>query len=332
MKRPLLTRRDGLALLAGAAAAPWASAGLVHEHHVLFGSYVQLQLPASAQRSLRERLMAGLARMHRQWNAWKPGELLALNESIAAGRRHRTTAPLRTLIRGAAGFERSSGGLFNPAIGGLVAGWGFHADELRPGARPSRQALAPWLSAAPSLAQLRIDGEEVASCNRALRLDFGAYAKGVAIDWALDLLRREGTGPALVDLGGNLAVMGRPQGRPWVIGIRSPQGTGLVAALAAEGREAIVTSGIYERYRWLDGQRATHVLDPRSGAPAATLASVTVIHPSAGHADAAATALLVAGASEWRAVARRMGVDQVLTVDPQGQVESTPALARRLIG
>jgi thiamine biosynthesis lipoprotein len=57
---------------------------------------------------------------------------------------------------------------------------------------------------------------------------------------------------------------------------------------------------------------------------------VTVVHPSAAVADAAATALLVAGPARWRAVAARMGVDQVLVIDRHGRRTATPRLAVRL--
>jgi FAD:protein FMN transferase len=80
----------------------------------------------------------------------------------------------------------------------------------------------------------------------------------------------------------------------------------------------------------LDGERATHILDPRRGAPAPELISVTVVHPSAALADAAATALLVAGPTHWPKVAQNMGVEQVLVVDRHGRPSATAALQARL--
>jgi thiamine biosynthesis lipoprotein len=237
------------------------------------------------------------------------------------------------MIRDAAALETASLGCFCPAIGGLVGAWGFHADELRSdGLRPSDSEIAHWTAARPRLAQLELRGLDARSVNPSLQLDFGAYAKGVAIDWALDRLRhRHDVHDALLNLGGNLAAMGRIEGRSWRVGIRDPDGAALVAQLCTDGREAVVTSGTYERWRVLaDGQRATHIIDPASGLPAAALTSVTVVHPSAALADAAATALLVAGPARWRTVAQRMGVDQVLVIERGGSREVTPRLAARL--
>jgi FAD:protein FMN transferase len=202
---------------------------------------------------------------------------------------------------------------------------------LRSGTVPSARALAAWRNGAPSLAQLEVRGDLVLSHNPRLQLDLGAYAKGVAIDRTIDLLQSRGVNTALVNLGGNLAAMSQADEPGWHIGIRDPYSDGLVASLVTRGREAVVTSGIWERFRWLDGERFTHVLDPHTLAPVTELVSVTVLHSSAGLADAAATALLVAGPQRWRRVAERMGVAGVAVIDRNRQVYLTGAMARRLI-
>jgi thiamine biosynthesis lipoprotein len=327
------SRRAVLATAATLVAWPWPARAVEHERRHLFGSPVDLLLPARTPRAARDDVMAGLEAMNARWNAWKPGDLTALNEALRAGRTHRVAPMMATMIRDAAALETASLGCFSPAIGGLVGVWGFHADELRgDGLRPSASEIAHWTTARPRLAQLELRGLEARSSNPTLQLDFGAYAKGVAIDWALDRLRRRhGVQDALLNLGGNLAAMGRIEGRSWRVGIRDPEGAGIVAQLCTDGREAVVTSGTYERWRVLaGGQRATHIIDPASGLPASALTSVTVVHPSAALADAAATALLVAGPARWRAIAQRMGVDQVLVIRPDGGHEVTPRLATRL--
>jgi FAD:protein FMN transferase len=324
-RRALLAAAASLVVLSGPARA------LTRVQHHLFGSPIDLLLPARTPAAAARDVLAGLGAMHRRWNAWKPGDLGALNEALAAGRVHRTTPALVALIRGAAPLEEASQGTFNPAIGRLVGAWGFHADRLRDGG-DAPASLTPWSDARPSLAQLALVGLDVRSRNRALQLDFGAYAKGVAIDWAFErLARRHGVHDALLNLGGNLGAMGHADGRAWRVGIRDPHGPGLAAWIETDGREAVVTSGAYERWRRLDdGRRVTHIIDPASGQPAPAFASVTVVHREAGRADAAATALLVAGPARWRDIARRMGVDQVLAIDAQGQREATPRLAARL--
>lgn len=338
--RPGPTRRQVLAQLAGLVVLPVLPRPVraaLQARHFLFGSPVDLRVRsapeqrdvAAAQAALAA-AMAGLAQIHRRWNAWKPGELSQLNQAIREGRAALVSPDLQAMLRSAARLERDSAGFFNPAIGGAVSAWGFHDDVMRPGARPDARTLAAWRDARPSLAQVELRGERVASHNPRLQLDFGAYAKGVAIDRTLTQLQARGVDAALVDLGGNLAAMS-PAGEPgWHIGIRDPDGDGLVASLETRAREAVVTSGSYERFRMLDGERCTHILDPHTLAPATELVSVTVLHPSAGLADAAATALLVAGPQRWRQVAERMGVTAVAVIDRHRRVELTGAMAGRL--
>jgi len=332
-----LSRRE--ALVAGGGILLWPGhAGaqrppVVHQRPFLFGSAAEVLHRAEAGEQASRavpRLFAGLQQMNDRWNAWKPGDLRTLNLALRAGRSLQTTPALAALIRGATGLERASSGMFNAGIGGAVGAWGFHDDVMRAGPRPHDSDLASWRAAAPSLTQLEWRGSELRSRNPYLQLDFGAYAKGVAIDWALDFLRAQGVADAVVNLGGNLAAMGRAGARGWRIGIRDPGAAGLIASLTTAGREAVVTSGSYERYRVLNGERCSHILDPATAAPAEQLVSVTVVHRSAGLADAAATALLVAGPRRWRQVAEGMGVSEVLLIgrDLRGQV--TAALAPRL--
>ncbi|MFZ2648592.1 MAG: FAD:protein FMN transferase, partial [Burkholderiaceae bacterium] len=321
----------GAVLLDGGLAAH--AAPRVQERRFLFGSPAEVLVAprgedAPVANAIAE-VMAGWQRMNERWNAWKPGDVGTLNRAFAAGHSAATTPALLALIRSAAQLEAQSFGLFNAGIGGAVGTWGFHDDVMRPGARPDGAVLARWRKARPSLAQLEIRGHEVYSPNPQLQLDFGAYAKGVAIDWALTRLQMRGIDDALVNLGGNLAAM-RCDGPGWRIGIRDPAGDGLIAQLLTQGREAVVTSGSYERFRLLDGERCTHILDPQTAAPAGELVSVTVVHACAARADAAATALLVAGRQGWRRVARRMGVAQVLIVDRHLRGEVTAPLAQRL--
>lgn len=323
-----IARRQWLALTAGLWLLPAAAAR--RESRPLFGGPADLLTPDDAPPPAVAAVWRGLQAMNARWNAWKPGDVVAVNRAFAAGRAVQPTPAVWGLIEGALAMERLSLGCFNAGIGGVVGRWGFHADELVPGALPDADELRGWVQAKPSLLQIERRGGWLRSRNPRLQLDFGGYAKGVALDWALDRLQLAGVRSALVNLGGNLAAVSDGAGRPWRVGIQDPHGPGLLASLDIRGREAVVTSGSYERFRVLEGQRYAHVLDPARGRPVQALSSVTVVHDSGALADAAATALLVAGPALWPRVARSMGVDQVLVVDRAGRRQATPLLAQRL--
>jgi FAD:protein FMN transferase len=325
-----ITRRRALAWLGSAWVGPVSAMTMRHEQTRMFGGPLDLLLPTAVADAVVQGLLAGLRQTDRQWNAWKPGELTSVNRAFREQRSETASPALRALISGAARAEALSGGAFNAAIGGLVGTWGFHADVLRPGSRPDHRQLARWRSARPSLAQVHRRGERVWSTNPGVQLDFGGYAKGVALDWAMARLQQQGVHHALLNLGGNLIAMGQANEQPWRVGIRDPYADSPLATLSTAGCEAVVTSGTYERWREVDGQRVTHIIDPMSAQPVSGLIGVTVVHPNGAWADAAATALLVAGPNGWRQTAAQMGVDQVLVLDHRRRCIATPRLAARL--
>jgi thiamine biosynthesis lipoprotein len=104
----------------------------------------------------------------------------------------------------------------------------------------------------------------------------------------------------------------------------------VLGAVEVHGDEALFTSGNYERFRQDNQARYPHILDPRTGWPVQHVASVTVITGEGIVADAAATALVVAGLDDWPAVAHAMGLSQVLVVDESGKVYLTPAMNERV--
>jgi len=268
--------------------------------------------------------------MQRDWHAWKPGELTRANAALAAGRSVTVSPFLLPLIREAKTLAARSDGLFDPAIGAVIAAWGFHSDDLPDGTMPPMERIRDLAAKAPRMADITIQGNRISSANPAVQLDFGGFAKGAALDRAVVILREFGIENAIVNAGGDMNIMGRAGERPWRIGIRHPKQGGLIASVALTGNENIYTSGNYFRFRQHDGVKYSHIIDPRDGMPVRHIVSASVIHPSGAVADAAATALSVAGPDDWQPIARRMGVELVLLVDDRGKIHASPAMAERV--
>jgi thiamine biosynthesis lipoprotein len=299
----------------------------------VFGTVVDVTVwsvgDGAADRAFRE-LGALFQALHEKWHAWEPGLLTDVNRAFAEGRPARADATIVELIRRSQDLEAATGGRFNPAIGKLIDLWGFHTSDFPVmGPPPSAADIRALVDRRPSTQDIHIDGLELSSSNPAVQLDFGGIAKGYAIDLACQALRRLGLDNAIVNAGGDLETMGRHGDRPWRIAIRDPHG-GIIGRLDTRGDEAIFTSGNYERYRENGTARYPHILDPRTGWPVSELSSVTVIAREGLLADAAATALTVAGPSDWPAVAGALGLDQVLVVDEEGTVYLTPAMQARV--
>jgi len=300
----------------------------------VFGTLVGITLWDVPEPKATEAIQAVIQRLqtlHNDWHAWEPSTVTALNQAIAEGQPFTLPKPeLMPLLVKAQQYSQQSNGLFNPAIGKLIALWGFHQDEPPSGELPSTEHIAALLAEQPDMSALSWEELTVRSRNPAVQLDFGAFAKGYAVDQALDILKQQGIHNAIVNAGGNLKAMGSKGDVPWLVGIRNPSGEGVLAAIQTQGEESIITSGDYQRYREYQGQRYSHILDPRTGQPAQGFSSVTVIHSEGALADAAATAISVAGLEEWSNIAQQMGVDQVMLVETDGKITVTQTLATRI--
>jgi len=111
-----------------------------------------------------------------------------------------------------------------------------------------------------------------------MALDFGGIVKEYAVDRAAVLCGEAGFEHGLVDLGGDIRIVGpHPGGAPWTVGIRHPRRPDEVVGSVDLARGAIATSGDYERFVEIDGERYGHIVSPGTGVPVPALASVTAI-------------------------------------------------------
>lgn len=192
-----------------------------------------------------------------------------------------------------------SGGAFDITVGPLVNLWGFGPD-LRREEPPSASAIAQarervgyWRLHAraepPALKKDRAD----------LYVDLSAIAKGYGVDQLTALVETTGIRDYLVSIAGEVRARGKNgQGQPWTIAIEKPvPGQRAVERLIRPGDRGVSTSGDYRNFFEQDGQRYSHIIDPRTGRPVPQiLASVTVLGEHSMEADAIATALMAAGA------------------------------------
>ena len=155
-------------------------------------------------------------RMHRAYHAWQPSELTALNSALARGESATVSVELADMLRDAQALAARGDDLFNPALGKLIALWGFHSETFRP-QRPDVAAVRALLTSAPSLTDLHIAGRRVRSDNRDVQIDLEGYAKGYALDRAAAILREHGIDNALINIGGNVMALGQ-KGRSTVAG------------------------------------------------------------------------------------------------------------------
>ncbi|MDC9725675.1 MAG: FAD:protein FMN transferase [Gammaproteobacteria bacterium] len=268
--------------------------------------------------------------VNNSWHAWQPSTLTTINAAISEGKTIAVEEDTAQLITLAKTLAHDSQNLFNPAAGKLFELWGFHQDDwFESHPPPSETDINNWLTHQPTMDDIHITNGKLSSSNTLVKLGFGGFAKGFAVDTAIEALKQHGINNAIVNIGGDLRAIGSHGQRPWIIGIRHPRQSGMIASIALKEDESVFTSGDYERFFQYEGKRYPHIIDPRTGYPADQATSVTVLHTNASIADAAATALFVAG-DDWPAIATAMQIDKVMLVRPDGQIELSPQMKERV--
>ena len=202
-----------------------------------------------------------------------------------------------------------SGGLFNIAMGPVIALWNFSNGKKE---IPTQEALEKALGNI-DCKQIRLSGCSV-MVPGGMKIDLGGIAKGYIADRIAEYLRENSVQSALVNLGGNIITIGqKPDGTPWKIGLQVPtterkHRDKFWSAIECTN-ESVVTSGSYERGFYKDNRWYHHIIDPNTGMPSDNnVLSVTVCSPSSFLADALTTPLFLLGESEGMDLADQYGV------------------------
>lgn len=270
--------------------------------------------PDTDVQALQTALAAAVQRVDAQMSPWLPGSDLNRLNHAPVGAWVTLPAEIMEVLVCALDVCRLSAGAFDPAAGALVDAWGFGAVRDAPDAEAIRTAtsVAP-VARTPTYEALELDSGMLRARKHApMHLDLCGIAKGYAVDRMADVLRQNGVPHALVALDGELrAVGGQADGHPWAVAVESPEtGRRAVHSVVELQDLAVATSGDYRHYLQVGDARLAHTMDTRRGAPVRNeVASVTVLARQCMHADAWATALLVAGPGEGLALAQRMGLE-----------------------
>ena len=201
-------------------------------------------------------------------------------------------------VRFAVAVAEETHGAFDPTVGARMEARGFHRDyrdgaDVRSGVRDEEPVSYRDVVLNESARTVRLE--------RALLLDLGAVAKGLAIDMAVQELRPLAN--FVVDAGGDLYCGGHNAAeQPWTVGIRHPRESHALLTRVAITDAALCTSGDYERRVADDTAGEHHVLDPTTGASPREVISASVIAPTAMVADALGTAAFVLGCAEGLAL------------------------------
>ena len=219
---------------------------------------------------------------------------------------------------------RRTGGALDISVYPIVQAWGFTTGSYQVPDEETIQSLLPLVD----YTQIQYDAATgTVTLPEGMEIDLGSVAKGYAGQLAAQMLREHGVQSALLNLGGNVQTVGaKPDGSPWQIGIKDPQGEDAMMVLSVED-QAVVTSGGYERYFEQDGQTYWHIMDPFTGRPADSgLLSVTIVGDEGVVCDGLSTALFVMGLEKAADLWAQSGDFEAVFVTASGEVYITEGL------
>jgi thiamine biosynthesis lipoprotein len=262
------------------------------------GTQCQIRLLADSQaqaQHLAEPAIAVVSLLEQRYSRYLPSSILSRINANAGKTSTDLDSETHGLLSYAARAFEQSDGLFDVTSGVLRRAWNFRKQGVSKDASPikeipSRAKVAALLKKS-GWQNVDWSGGSSVKLPAGFELDFGGFVKEYAADAAKTDLLTRGVNIALVDLGGDIAVVGGD----WPIAIKNPQSPSkklLQINLQAGG---LATSGNYERYFMHRGKRYSHILNPLTGWPVVTPASVSVVADTCLVAGTVSTVAMLAG-------------------------------------
>jgi FAD:protein FMN transferase len=288
-------------------------------HHISFVAMactceVVLTAPtrADAQR-LAQPGMDEVLRVERTFSRYRADSVVSRINAAAGGDWIECDEETLSLLHFADHMHQQSGGVFDITSGVLRQAWNFGQASLP--SPEQLQALLPLVG----WAQVQREGTRIRLPRAGMALDFGGFGKEYAADRAAALLQQTGVQHGYVNLGGDMRLMGpKPDGSPWVMGIQHPRESSQLLATQHLTTGGLATSGDYERYIEVGGQRYCHLLHPQTGWPVKHWRTVSVTAPLAVLAGCVATIAMLLEA-DGLAFLHRSG-HPFIAVDHTGQL------------
>ncbi|MEZ9596146.1 FAD:protein FMN transferase [Shewanella sp. 10N.261.52.F9] len=255
---------------------------------------------------LQAEIDLALEQVNDQMSTYRPNsELSKFNQLTRQDKVEVSEDTAKVIAEGLALYKTTDGAL-DITLGPLVNLWGFGPDK-RPTQIPTQQEI-DIARERTGIDAIVVEGNKISKLNPDIYVDLSSIAKGFGVDKIAALLDKYQPMGYLVEIGGEISLRGtKADGSPWRIAIEKPgdSGNGIQQVIAPKNM-AMATSGDYRNYYEEDGQRFSHLIDPRTGYPINhRLASVTVLHEESMIADGYATAMMVLGTQASLELAKR---------------------------
>ncbi len=282
-----------------------------HDAQLAIGTYVQMDICAAVSEEqtvdrAMDEVWQRMRTIEQRMNAYNPdSEIGRVNRS--GGQPVEVSEDVFAVVQRAVGFSKTTGGAFDITVRPLMDFWRRMQEEGRMPAPEDVKVIKDRVGS-DQIHLSRNAGRPEIACPDGCALDLGAIAKGYVVDEAARILHDNGLSHFLIDAGGDMYAAGQScGGDAWHIGVRHPRNAQQMADTIVLSDQAVATSGDYEQFYDIAGQRRSHILNPLTGYPQSGAVSATVIAPTAIEADAFATALTVLDVSLGMDLIDQMG-------------------------
>lgn len=285
---------------------------------VMMGSSIVFVVDAEPQLAVRA-IQAATDRLHSleaEVSSWRPDSAISRLNSRAGIGPVKLGKDAYELLQLAKDLHKKTGGAFDVTIGPVWDLWPFRNTSAP---LPTKKQIAGTLRLVDSSKIQMNDKDQTAYLPlTGMNVNLGAIGKGYAARLAIETMKELGIERAAVSAGGDLYLLGRKSGGPWVVGLEHPRWTGRLTEQFVVGDIAVATSGNSQRHVIRNNRSYGHILDPRTGHPAEECQSVTILTDDPAQADAFATAVFVMGPAKGLAWVEQHSGVEVLIIDRNG--------------
>lgn len=268
---------------------------------------------------------AEIARIEALVSAWSPDSETTKINTNAGIRPVKVSDELFSLIQRAQQISEITDGAFDISYSSMDEVWKFDGSLEK---KPS-QAEVEAAVARIGYRKIILDENErtVFLRDKGMKISFGGIAKGYAADKAKELLVSKQVVAGIINAAGDLTTWGtKANGEKWLVGIANPLSKDKVFSWLPVVESSVATSGDYEKYVELEGERYSHIIDPRTGYPATGIYSVSVFAKSAEICDALATAVFIMGKEAGLGLIDQLGGTEVVLVDSDNKVHQSAGI------
>ncbi|ADQ18225.1 ApbE family lipoprotein [Leadbetterella byssophila DSM 17132] len=289
---------------------------------VLMGSvfeFVVIEEDSAKAQEYFKQVIEEIDRIENLISEWRPYTQISEVNRQAGIRPVKVNKEVLDLTLRALNYWKWSDGAFDISIVALDKVWKFDGSMDR---LPTPEELAYSIRHVGSQ-YIEIDtlNSTIFLSKKGMKIGFGSIGKGYAADKGRELLKNLGVKGGIVNASGDLSTWGLPsQQAYWKIGIADPYRSDRILKVLKLKEDAVATSGSTEKYAEIGGKRYSHIIDPKTGWPSSSLASVTVYGPSAEFCNYLSTSLMVLGKKKGKKLVKRYPEYQAIFVKTRNRV------------